>query len=310
MSASPSSAAYPNSNGPTSGKKGYTYDDFLLLLKRRGASHTVRKLLLDMVGVRGQWPKENGPISSVLCVSVKSIEDKTMLHRSTIQRRLRRAQRELCLRQTRDMNSWLNCPKCGSERTTRECPNPKCAHRGNGFDHREFRRTFTYEIDFAEIERRAAGRIGPIEIPRKPVQPEPEPDPPATAEPKLDPQRKTAEHHRSTERAAEPSMESRGHQRVRALRAGVLAGMSKLMSDGLGEQDALQKVCRTWGVAADEARAILKECLFEPPPPKPPKPQDHEPHCLTCNDMKKLFNPRCTSANDRMIPCPDCAEKT
>jgi hypothetical protein len=140
-------------------------------------------LIHDAIIVRGAWPKEKGPISPVLSVSIRSLEKHSLLHRSSIQRRLRRAEKEHILRQTRPMNTWLECPKCGAARETAQCR--RCPHRGNGLDHREFRRTFTYEIDFGKLEQLVRARQPVAEMPARETARQEEP------------RRKTAEHQRT-----------------------------------------------------------------------------------------------------------------
>ncbi len=118
-------------------------------IKRSVCAH-VRQLTLDALEVRGRWPKSQGPVTPIIAVSIKKLQDKAGLWRSTVQRRIQRARRDGYWRKVRDMNSWLNCPKCGAARDSRQCP--KCPHKGNGFDAREFRRTFTDVIDVQKFE--------------------------------------------------------------------------------------------------------------------------------------------------------------
>jgi hypothetical protein len=152
MAATPLTAAYPNSEAPSTGKKGeYSYDELLVVIARSGAPEHVRQLTLDAIAVRGRWPKSQGPVTPIISVSITSLQEKAVVWRSTIQRRIQRAKKDKYWREVRTMNSWLNCPKCGAERKSAQCP--KCPHKGNGFDPREFRRTFTYAIDVEKFER-------------------------------------------------------------------------------------------------------------------------------------------------------------
>ena len=273
MAAPSITALYPNSDAAPSGKKsGYTYDEMLLLLKRRGASHSVRELIRDAIVVRSRWPKKQGSISAVVTVSVKSLENESGLWRSTIQRRLRRAQKELCLRQTRDMNSWLNCPKCGTARQTAKCP--KCPHKGNGLDHKEFRRTFTYEIDFGHLERLAHCRGHVTEIPRNPPpqddppQDDPHPKSPAPVAPQPQRQqpaaettpRENADHHRSTERALVTQATSRLNTAAKRLME--LCGLPDIGSAAPYVEAAILAESKFRGAEIEEAAKYLSDCVL------------------------------------------------
>ncbi len=151
MAAPSINALYPNPDAPSSGKRGeYSYEELLVVIADSGAPAHVRQLTLDALEVRGRWPKSQGPVTPIIAVSIKKLQDKAGLWRSTVQRRIQRARRDGYWRKVRDMNSWLNCPKCGAARDSRQCP--KCPHKGNGFDAREFRRTFTDVIDVQKFE--------------------------------------------------------------------------------------------------------------------------------------------------------------
>jgi hypothetical protein len=152
MAAPSIAAGYPNSDAPSSGKKGqYSYDELLVVISRSGAPEHVRQLTLDALVVRGPWPKAQGPVTPIISVSITSLQDQAVVWRSTIQRRIHRAKKDNYWREVRSMNSWLDCPKCGAPRESAKCP--KCPHKGNGFDPKEFRRTFTYAIDVEKFER-------------------------------------------------------------------------------------------------------------------------------------------------------------
>lgn len=146
MATASTAAGYPNSDAPSSGKRGeYSYDDLVVVVANSGAPEHVRQLTLDALAVRGRWPKAQGPVTPLISVSVTSLQDKAVVWRSTIQRRIQRAKKDKYWSEVRSMNSWLDCPKCGAARESAKCP--KCPHKGSGFDAREFRRTFTYAID-------------------------------------------------------------------------------------------------------------------------------------------------------------------
>ena len=152
MAAPSITTAYPNSDAPSSGKRGeYFYDEAIRIIKRSGAPDHVRQLTLDALAVRGDWPKRKGPITNIITVSIRSLQDEGGVYRSTIQRRIRRATQEKYWRELHPINHWLNCPKCGAERESAQCP--KCPHKGNGHNPDEFRTTITHAIDFEKFER-------------------------------------------------------------------------------------------------------------------------------------------------------------
>jgi hypothetical protein len=152
MAAPPIAAAYPNSEAPSSEKRGeYSYAEALRVVKRSGAPDHVRELTIAALEIRGDWPNRKGPISNIITVSVKSLYDECGVWRSTIQRRIRRAQKDRFWRATRTtINRWLNCPKCGAAREAAKCP--KCPHKGNGLNPNEFPRTIAYAIDLERFE--------------------------------------------------------------------------------------------------------------------------------------------------------------
>jgi hypothetical protein len=151
MAATSLTASYPNSDAPSSEKRGeYSYDDLIEIVKRSGADSSIRELTLAALVIRGRWPKKQGPVSPVITVSVRSLQEECGVWRSTIQRRIRRAQKDRFWRATRTkINSWLNCPSCGAERDQAKCP--KCPHKGNGLNPNEFPRTFAYAIDIEKF---------------------------------------------------------------------------------------------------------------------------------------------------------------
>ena len=228
MAAPSINALYPNPDAPSSAKNGeYSYEELLLIIARSGAPEHVRQLSLDALEIRGRWPKAQGPVTPVIAVSIKSLQDKAGVWRSTIQRRIQRARRDGYWRKVRDMNSWLNCPKCGAARDSRQCP--KCPHRGNGFDAREFRRTFTDVIDVQKFEstppcrqvreiRELRARHSPkglAEMPRKVADATPE-----KVAARQEPVRKTAEHQRSVGRALGPNQRRELADRIDAYEHG------------------------------------------------------------------------------------------
>lgn len=156
MAAPSIAAGYPNSDAPSSGKGEYSYDQLIDVIERSGAPEHVRNLTLAALVIRGRWPKKQGPVTPVISVSITSLQDKSGVWRSTIQRRIHRAKKDKYWREVRAMNSWLDCPKCGAPRESAKCS--KCPHKGNGLDPREFRRTFTYAIDVEKFERAAPCR--------------------------------------------------------------------------------------------------------------------------------------------------------
>jgi hypothetical protein len=133
-----------------------------------------------------------------------------MCSRRTAQRRAKLACDLGYWRLVHKFNRWLNCPECGTERTSAKCPNEKCGHKGRSRNRdgttntKEFCRPYTFEIDIEKFvkaeppkyarhfcartwkEHKAAAKRGehPNLLPmRKPAQPVP-PDDPAPAAPK------------------------------------------------------------------------------------------------------------------------------
>jgi hypothetical protein len=206
MAAPSIAAGYPNSDSPSSGKKGdYSYDEAVEVIARSGAEESIRNLTLAAFAIRGHWPKKQGPVSPVIYVSVQSLVDKSGVYRSTVQRRIQRAMRGRFWRKTRDMNIWLECPKCGAERESAQCPNQQCGHKGNGRNPKEFRTTVTYAVDLEMFERTPPCRhVQQIRLKKAEVRqmPSRHPAEPTQAE---EPIRKTTQHQR-IEHAAKPKL--------------------------------------------------------------------------------------------------------
>lgn len=257
-------AAYPNSDAPSSRKKGeYSYDDLLIVIAGSGAPEHVRQLTLDALAVRGRWPKSQGPVTPIISVSITSLQEKAVVWRSTIQRRIHRAKKDRYWREIRAMNSWLNCPKCGADRQSAQCQ--KCPHKGNGFDPKEFRRTFTYAIDVEKFERALPCRQvreirelrarrspkGLAEMPRKAAVEEPPAKPESKAE---EPLRKTAEHQRTVVNTQISQRATKG--------AELLMEMCGLADIGAIPQIAISIAAEAKyrGIEIEEAAKFIAEC--------------------------------------------------
>ncbi len=218
--AAPSIAAlYPNPDAPSSAKKRQlSLDELKLVVAYSGAPHSARAATLAALRARGPWPHQDGPATGIIQVSLLGMMIDGNCCRSTAQRRVRRACQLGYWRRTRDANSWNDCPKCGAPRSERTCG--KCNYRGSRKNKGEFCPTFTYEINiekfmatprcreihsdrwrsYAEYKASSRGEQANVtEMPRKPAQPAPQPDPPSTAA--ADPARaKPAVEHRRTDR--------------------------------------------------------------------------------------------------------------
>jgi hypothetical protein len=333
--AAPSIAAlYRNPESPSSAKtRPFTYEEMLSFVEFSGASHSVRALTISALQARGKWPHEDGPASTVLSVAILGMMLEGVCCRSTVQRRIKRAVHLGFWRRTREANSWTNCPQCSKPRTTGKC---ECGYKGRSRDANgnwtgEFLRVPVYEFDIEKFrtaprcreirqfdartyaEHKAAAKRGehpnvaPWPSRTSPEQPPPKAPAPARPQEPLPQRDQPAAEHRGTERAQQ--VQSRAAERRRALRAGVVADMSKLMSDGMSEAEALKKICRSWGVAAEEARTILNECLFEPPE-RTNSPPPRQVQCSTCGDQRLVLNLNNGPGEKRLIPCPDCGVST
>jgi hypothetical protein len=170
--AAPSIAAlFPNSGAASSAKKGeFTYDELLVLVRKSFAPESVVQATVNALTARGRWPKSDGPVNGILCVSLEGmmlggLDGNRNVVRSTARWRARRAVKLGYWRLLRQPNSWSNCPKCGAERRKHPadcncgaCPThagtcEKCGYTGKAktsdgkanFD--EFCRPYMYEID-------------------------------------------------------------------------------------------------------------------------------------------------------------------
>jgi hypothetical protein len=161
--AAPSIAAlYPNSDAsPSAKKRGYTYDEWVLIVKHSDAPQSIRLATLNALKARGPWPDSNGTATGIICVSLKGMMSGDMrVCRSTARWRARRACKLGYWRKLRDANSWSNCPKCGAKRVIGKCGHfdeherflAGCGYQGRAntpegkanFD--EFCRPYMYEI--------------------------------------------------------------------------------------------------------------------------------------------------------------------
>lgn len=229
-------ALYPNPDAPSSAKKReFTYEQMIDAVRHSYARAAIKRATLNALTARGPWPGEDGPASGIICVAFDgmALGDKGgdgICHRRTAQRRAKLACDLKYWRLLHKFNRWLNCPKCGTERTSATCPNAECKHRGRSRNRdgstnvKEFCRPWTFEIDLEKFltaeppkhvrhfcartwkEHKAAAKRGEhpnlVEMPSpKPAQPVPPPKGPTPAAPM--PKQPAAEHeHRSTERTA------------------------------------------------------------------------------------------------------------
>jgi hypothetical protein len=257
MAAPSIAASYPNSDAPSSGKKGeYSYDQLIDIVERSGAPEHVRNLTLAALVVRGRWPKKQGPVSSVITVSVRSLQDKSGVWRSTIQRRIRRAKQDRYWRELKPMNSWLDCPKCGAERSEAKCP--KCEHKGNGLNPNEFRRTFTYAIDIEKFERAQPCRqVREIRLKKAELRQMPAREP-ATEAPKPEPApRRQTEQHQKERTVVHTEVMQRATKAAQ-----LLVEMCGLADLGAIPQIAISVAAEAKyrGIEIEEAGKFIAEC--------------------------------------------------
>ncbi len=175
--AAPSIAAlFPKSEQSSSAKKReYTYDDLLLIVRKSYAPPSVVAATINALTARGKWPKYDGPVSRILCVSLEGMMlggkdgDRNVV-RSTARWRARRAVQLGYWRLVRKPNSWSNCPECGAERrrhkldcTCGHCPLhagkcEKCKYEGSAktpdgkANFNEFCRPYMYELDIEKFQ--------------------------------------------------------------------------------------------------------------------------------------------------------------
>lgn len=220
--AAPSIAAlYPNPAGPSSAKKRqFTLEELQHIVRYSGAPVSVRDLTLAALQARGPWPKQQGPATPIICVSIKGMQIEAGVVRSTIQRRIKRARQDQYWNRVRETNSWNDCPKCSTPRESSKCG--KCNYQGSRKNKGEYSPAFTYELNverflaaprcreihsvnwrtYAEYKE-AAKRGEHPNVTEMPARPDPEQTPPpkspAPAK-REEPIRKTALHQRESAR--------------------------------------------------------------------------------------------------------------
>jgi hypothetical protein len=215
-------ALYRSSDGPSSAKApARTLGELKQIVYYSGAEHSVRALTFSALEARGPWPKEDGPATPVISVSVTGMMIDGNCCRRTVYYRIQRALSLGYWRHTRRANSWTDCPKCREKRRVGTCA--KCGYEGKVRDEDgkytgEFTRSNVYEFDlqkfivakrckeirhpdwrsYAEYKNAAKRGEHPhlSEMPRKPAEDAPAPPPksPAPAR-REEPRRKTAAHH-------------------------------------------------------------------------------------------------------------------
>jgi hypothetical protein len=235
--AAPSIAAlYFNSDAPSSVK---TLGELKKLVYYSGAEPAVRALTLSALEARGPWPKEDGPATTVISVSVTGMMIDGNCCRRTVYYRIQRALGLGYWRHTRHANSWTDCPNCREKRRVGKCG--KCGYKGevkdaDGKYTGEFTRSNVYEFEvqkfiaaprckeirhpdwrtYAEYKEAAKRGEHPrlTEMPRKP--PEAAPPPPKAPAParREEPVRKTAQHQRTVVDTAITSDSTKAAQRV------------------------------------------------------------------------------------------------
>ncbi len=323
--AAPSIAAlYRNSDAPSSAKtRSYSLDELKRIVYYSGAPHSVRNGTLAALEARGAWPVYDGPATTVLCVSLRGMMQDGGCCRRTAQRRVKRALALGFWRRTRNLNTWLECPKCGTARTSAICPNENCKHRGSSKDIREYVRPFTYELDVEKFiraprcreihsvdwrtyaEYKAAAKLGEhpnvTEMPsRKPAQPEGPKNPaPAAPLPKREEPAAQKQEHRSTSRI------------TRDERTALFNAYIALKRSGMTHEKALGEVVRQFKnkFSPDDVEFALKivghkngrDVIAE----LPESPREiREIKCFTCMDTGEVWN---RGPGPRKLRCPDCA---
>ena len=144
-------ALYRNPDAAKSEKaRPFSLNEIEQIVRYSGAPEPSRDITLIALAIRGEWPKEKGPPTPVLRISLHSLMLETGHCRSTIQRRIKRACKLKLWRRTHDDNYWTDCPKCGEKRSLGTCE--KCGYKGKVKDDSgnftgEFWRTPTYEFD-------------------------------------------------------------------------------------------------------------------------------------------------------------------
>lgn len=110
----------------------------------------LKLLLTRMLQAMGASPHPSAQPSHSLPVSHSR-------HRRTAQRRAKLACDLKYWRLVHKYNRWLDCPKCGAERTSATCPNEKCKYKGRSRNRdgstntKEFCRPYAFEIDLEKF---------------------------------------------------------------------------------------------------------------------------------------------------------------
>jgi hypothetical protein len=291
-------ALYPNSDASSSAKKrGYTLDEIKTIVAHSGAPPTVVAVTLAALSARGEWPREDGPATTILSVALKGImfDSVPSCCRRTAQRRIKRALKDEYWRSARDAHSWTDCPKCGKQRNAGKCQG--CGYRGRSKDASgnwtgEFMRVPTYEFDiekfrraprckelrhfdartYAEYKEAAERGEHPNvrEFPSPPRNDPPPPKPPAPAVPQ--PTRKVAEH-RSNQQYARKLTSREGPKLVNEMRRLMQGVKGQLGVDRLwieyapndpryrapmSQENALIAACMNLAIPESAAREFLK----------------------------------------------------
>lgn len=152
-------ALYPNSDTQSSAKKrGFTYAESLAIVRHSYVRASVRRATLNALTARGPWPESDGPATGVICVAFNAMVlgdnyGDGICCRRTAQRRAKLACKLGYWKLQYGFNRWLNCPKCGTERSTATCPNESCKYRGRSRNRdgstntKEYCRPYTFEIN-------------------------------------------------------------------------------------------------------------------------------------------------------------------
>jgi hypothetical protein len=314
-------AIYPNSDAPSSAKKGeFTLEEMKVLVGRSYAPDLARIVTLAALEARGEWPNQKGPASTVLSVALIGIQiESCNAPRRTTQYRIRRACDLGYWRKLREANSWTECPTCSSKRRIGKCA--KCGYRGRVKDDDgkytgEFTRPAVYELNLEEF-RKAQPRCRGINfrtyaeykesakrgehpnlevMPRKPAQPAPDPQlPPATTAPV--PER------------AKPAAEviDRQHSRriTRDEKAALFNSYIALKRTGMSHDTAIAEVQRQFH-SRFSPEDIDYAVKIVGPPPQPEPNVASEIRCYTCSDQRLVLNLNNGPGQKRLIPCPKC----
>jgi hypothetical protein len=241
---------------------------FRQLVKSSGLSLGAQRTILASLDIADMGG------SRVWC-SVKSLSYEMRRAQRTVQYHRRRLRVVLGIaRVVQRDNTWIPCPKCGTQRTSKICPS--CKYEGN--TQKEFRRGATYEFDAEKIKSflPAPGvrEFRNYREYRAGKKPRPSSPPP----------------HRSTERAAAPSPTpisrphtiSRGEERLHKLRQQIGVRMAQLrkgyhgsvngpeglhfVSPGhpdyrpaMSHEEAERAVAQEFGLTLEQVQSILRE---------------------------------------------------